>query len=113
TFGGMRVVNHVPYHAFGNGGFVHALHAYRNCASAGERSLSPARDPGYREVVTKHRNARSTQIADNCLEIFQLLLLPWPVKQHVVPVRRIEILDRRQFEAFSIDLLLQRLKLLE
>ena len=59
--------------------------------------------PGNAEVVAKHRNAGSAQVADDRLDVIELLPLERAIEQHVVPVRRVEILDRGQGQPLGLD----------
>src|SRR5579859_6270013 len=103
----MWVIHHVPYHALGNWSFVQALHTNRNCTTTGEWSFDPSCDTGEREIVADHRNTRPTNITDYRFDILQMLLFLGTVKQDVIPVCGIKVLDGGQFQARCADLLLQ------
>jgi hypothetical protein len=70
-------------------------------------------DAGHAEVVAKHRDASRAHIADDRLDILQLLPLEWAVEQHVVPVRWVEILDRGQGQPLGLDRLAEIGQLLD
>ena len=64
------------------------------------RAPANARDA---EVVAHDRNSRIAEIANNFFYIFELRLFFRAVEQNVVPMRRIKIFNRFEFQTFGFD----------
>ena len=56
-------------------------------------SRTPRRYAGDAEVVAEDRDTGRADVADLLLDLFELLLFLWSVKQHVVPLGRVEVFD--------------------
>ena len=99
------VVHHVPDHSVRNGNvFGGAIHAEGDGVSASQGRGHAAADPSQAEVVAQHRDARFAHAANNGFDFFDLLRPLRAVEKNVVPVRGIEILDRRQNQARVFNL---------
>src|SRR5438046_2638266 len=96
-FGRSWIVHHVPDHALGHRGVEWTIHSDRSRAAARERAGDTTADSGNTEIVTHDWNAYLPEPANNGLNTFELLVFLWPIKQHIVPVRGIEIFDGFEF----------------
>ena len=70
-------------------------------AAPGPRAQVAAPHAGEAEVVAHHRDARPAHVAHDGLQPLHLLCLARAVEQHVVPVLRLEVLDRRHLQALG------------
>src|ERR1700686_1275388 len=105
------VIDHVPDLAVRDGLFIRRpIHSQGQRASATRgRGHAPA-DACQAEVVSQDWNARVSHPANDGLHILDVLRTPRAIEENVMPVSRIEILDRRQRQACILDFLAEGLE---
>ena len=91
---------------------VYLRHSYRLGAAPSEGTGSARGDTGEAEVVADHPDSRSSNGANERFEIVELRVLLRTVEQHVVPIRRVEILDRGKFQPCRLEALPQGVEVL-
>ena len=81
------------------------------CPRPSERSHAAA-DPSQAEVVSQDWNARFPHASNDRLNLFDLLRPLRTVEKNIVPVCRIEILNRRQYQSRIFNLAAKSLQFL-
>ena len=93
----LAVIDHVPDRSVRNGHFFGGtIHSQCYRASTTERSSDASAHPRQTEVVAEHWNSRFAEAANDGLNFFDLLRALRAVKQDIVPVRGVEVFDRRE-----------------
>ena len=100
----LRIDDHVPRHAARHRRIDRAVHPDRHRLAAGKPPGHAATDAGDAEVVAHDRNAGLAEPTNDRLAVLQMLALLRPIEQHIVPMSRIEILNRLELEARLVDL---------
>lgn len=72
--------------------------------ASGRSYLRPAPDVGDAEIIARARYPGTSHYADRQLDVFQWLLLFGFVKQDIVPVTRVEVLQSGQLQSFFLYL---------
>ena len=101
--GGVRVDDHVPDGAEGEGVVDGAVHADGEGAAPGPGAGDAARDAGDAEVVAEHGDAGFAHVAKDGFDVFDVLGAARAIDEDVVPVGGVEVLDGGELEALGFD----------
>src|SRR5581483_3520975 len=97
-------VDHIPNHPRRHPLIQWSIHPDRFGSASRKGSFDPAGHPGDGKVIPKDRHAGAPDVADDCFQVAELLLLFGAAQEYIVPMSRIEILYRFEFQAGGIDL---------